>query len=348
MQHPEEGTIHAWLDGALPEPEAAAIEAHAASCAECAARVSEARGLIAASSRIVSHLDAVPGNVIPLSTRRPRLFMRNPWLSGAIAAALLLAIGLYAGMPDFGGVRGLPPVAQTSKMSPTSASDSAIVTAPPTAIAPQPQAKKAASGDQRRSTTLADAANAPTLPPANAAVQKSAPAAEPAPVRAAPLSAMSRAEVQTAETRSTAADASRQARNRAAGGAALGAVVASSAAPPPPAMAAQRAFNEAPASAAAAFAGCYEMSASTDVLPARFALVNDSAAISGLLAIHYVDADGRSTSRIQDLGWALEGDHVIVKTQAGQTLLTLRKTGSAVSAEGRSGSRNGRVVSCSR
>ena len=42
MQHPEEGTIHAWLDGALPADEAAAAEAHVAGCSECAARVAEA------------------------------------------------------------------------------------------------------------------------------------------------------------------------------------------------------------------------------------------------------------------------------------------------------------------
>jgi anti-sigma factor RsiW len=29
MQHPDEGTIHAWLDGALSPEEAARVEAHA-------------------------------------------------------------------------------------------------------------------------------------------------------------------------------------------------------------------------------------------------------------------------------------------------------------------------------
>ena len=65
MQHPEEGIIHAWLDGALPADEAARLEAHIASCEACAATVAEARGMIAASSRIVGHLDVVPGGVIP-------------------------------------------------------------------------------------------------------------------------------------------------------------------------------------------------------------------------------------------------------------------------------------------
>lgn len=65
MRHPDEGTIHAWLDDALPPAEAAELEAHVASCADCAAAVAEARGLVAASSRILSALDDVPAGVVP-------------------------------------------------------------------------------------------------------------------------------------------------------------------------------------------------------------------------------------------------------------------------------------------
>jgi len=68
-QHLDEGTIHAWLDGALAPDESARVEAHASSCTECAALVAEARGLIAASSRILSSLDAVPAGVLPGSER---------------------------------------------------------------------------------------------------------------------------------------------------------------------------------------------------------------------------------------------------------------------------------------
>src|SRR5579862_5271807 len=73
MQHLDEGTIHAWIDGALSSDEASRVEAHVASCAECAAKVAEARGLVAASSRIVSALDATPGGVLPaFGARKPR------------------------------------------------------------------------------------------------------------------------------------------------------------------------------------------------------------------------------------------------------------------------------------
>lgn len=67
--HLDEGTIHAWLDGALAPDESTRVEAHANSCTECAALVAEARGLMAASSRILSSLDAVPAGVLPGSER---------------------------------------------------------------------------------------------------------------------------------------------------------------------------------------------------------------------------------------------------------------------------------------
>ncbi len=63
--HLDEGTIHAWLDGELPPDESTRISMHLEACTECSAGVAEARGLIAASSRILSALDAVPGGVIP-------------------------------------------------------------------------------------------------------------------------------------------------------------------------------------------------------------------------------------------------------------------------------------------
>ena len=92
MQHPEEGTIHAWLDGALPADEAAAVEAHVTGCGECAARVAEARGLIAGASRIVGALDVIPSGVIP--ARRPA---RTAWYMSnqlrAAAAVLIVAAG---------------------------------------------------------------------------------------------------------------------------------------------------------------------------------------------------------------------------------------------------------------
>lgn len=65
MQHLDEGTIHAWLDGELPFEESSRVAAHAERCDKCTAMIAEARGFLAASSRILGNLDEVPGDVIP-------------------------------------------------------------------------------------------------------------------------------------------------------------------------------------------------------------------------------------------------------------------------------------------
>ena len=87
MQHPDEGTIHSWLDGALSADEAARVEAHVKECPECAAAVAEARGFIAASSRILTALDNVPRGVAPVTASRRRV---APF-AWRVAATLLVA-----------------------------------------------------------------------------------------------------------------------------------------------------------------------------------------------------------------------------------------------------------------
>jgi len=96
MQHLDEGTIHAWLDGALSPDEGAAVEQHAQHCAECASLVAEARGMIAGAARIVGALDIVPGGVIP--KQRGVAPGRSIWRSlhltpfrAALAASLMIA-----------------------------------------------------------------------------------------------------------------------------------------------------------------------------------------------------------------------------------------------------------------
>ncbi len=101
MRHPDEGTIHAWLDGALRADEARALEAHVAECERCRAAVAEARGLVAGASRILAALDAVPtrvappaaGGVTPLAARRERPRGFRVTRFRAAAAVLILAAG---------------------------------------------------------------------------------------------------------------------------------------------------------------------------------------------------------------------------------------------------------------
>ena len=85
MQHLDDGTIHAWLDGALGAVQAQQVEEHVAACRACADRVAEARGLIAASSRILMVLDDVPAGVVPIE--RPAAVAAARVASPAFATA---------------------------------------------------------------------------------------------------------------------------------------------------------------------------------------------------------------------------------------------------------------------
>jgi anti-sigma factor RsiW len=99
MNHIDEGTIHAWIDGAVSAEQAREIEAHVAQCAQCSAAVAEARGLVAASSRILNALDDVPANVTPkrkapiAPTAPKRQWRAASWVTG-IAALLVAAVVL--------------------------------------------------------------------------------------------------------------------------------------------------------------------------------------------------------------------------------------------------------------
>jgi hypothetical protein len=90
MQHLDEGTIHSWLDGALSADEAAQVEAHVAECPECAAAVAEARGFIAASSRILTALDNAPRGVIPAAAPGRRV---DPIVWRIAATVMVVAAG---------------------------------------------------------------------------------------------------------------------------------------------------------------------------------------------------------------------------------------------------------------
>ena len=90
MQHPDDGTIHSWLDGALSPDEAAQVEAHVKDCAQCQAAVAEARGFIAASSRILTALDNAPRGVIPAAKPVKRI---DPMMWRIAATVLVVAAG---------------------------------------------------------------------------------------------------------------------------------------------------------------------------------------------------------------------------------------------------------------
>jgi hypothetical protein len=123
MQHLDEGSIHSWLDGALSADEAAQVEAHVTDCPKCEAAVAEARGFIAASSRILTALDHVPAGVVP-AARSGKWHNRAAWR--AAAAVLVVAVGSLV-------------VVRNSDRKPALATASSDTIGVPNAAATQPQ-----------------------------------------------------------------------------------------------------------------------------------------------------------------------------------------------------------------
>lgn len=126
MQHPDEGMIHAWIDGALTVDEAASVESHAGHCDECSAAIAEARGLVAASSRILLALDDVPRGVIPAAGPRPRSWYARNELRAAAAVLLVASASLVL-------TRGGLDAPSTMQDVAALATDTSEVTAPPEA-----------------------------------------------------------------------------------------------------------------------------------------------------------------------------------------------------------------------
>ena len=150
-QHPEEGTLHAYIDGELPRVEAEALETHVATCASCSAALAEARGLVAAASRTIVALDAAPSSARTMAARgsaaathrsdvRPPIFR----VTYARAAALLLVVGGAALVIDRSGTvdRKENPRAEAlladaaPRDEPTGAASAASMTAPANAAQP--------------------------------------------------------------------------------------------------------------------------------------------------------------------------------------------------------------------
>lgn len=157
-QHPDEGTLHAYIDGELSSAEAATLELHVGECARCAAALAEARGFIAAASRVITTLDAAPSSVakpvaavagVPAAPSkrvvRPPTF-RVPY---ARAAALLLLVGGTAFVVDRTGTFAREKSPQAESLPADAATASEIV-AEPTAESPtaaMPASAPAATAD---------------------------------------------------------------------------------------------------------------------------------------------------------------------------------------------------------
>jgi hypothetical protein len=184
MQHLDEGTIHSWLDGALSADEAARVQAHVAECPQCAAAVAEARGFIAASSRILTALDNAPRGVIPVAAPRNRI---DPIVWRVAATILVVAAGTLVvfrgsaykastaltaidsvGAPEVAATQSAPPtelngaaqrttVGAAGGASPSATASSAPTSSALTSRAPAvASAEKAAAGSARRGRTTGE------------------------------------------------------------------------------------------------------------------------------------------------------------------------------------------------
>jgi anti-sigma factor RsiW len=157
MQHLDEGTIHSWLDGALDTDEAARVEAHVNECAECATAVAEARGFIAASSRILTALDNAPRGVIPAAAPRKRF---DPFLWRVAATVVVVAAGTLVVFQNRGNdERSSAVVADTAVLlsTPSLGEGAAAATAPaitaPAATAPTANARVGAASEAAPKTS---------------------------------------------------------------------------------------------------------------------------------------------------------------------------------------------------
>jgi hypothetical protein len=170
MQHLDEGTIHSWLDGALSTDEAARVEAHVRECAQCATAVAEARGFIAASSRILTALDNAPRGVVP-STVPARRVDRFVWR--VAATVLVVAAGTLVVVRNRGADEG-----QTSALADRATASPQAATS---MAGPTPAAVEQTAARTNGAVAGSAVAKAPAVTLSKRAESKSAPAAAPAP-----------------------------------------------------------------------------------------------------------------------------------------------------------------------
>jgi hypothetical protein len=185
MSHPDEGLIHTWLDDELDDAEAARVEALVRDDPAWAAAAAEARGFIAASSRIAGMLDDVPANVLPPKMERPtapqvgigtvtplrRAAERGaPWWAMRVAALLVVATGTVLVVqrvsPDMAAeladrAPNQPALTQSKQAVPSTPAGSGAATAPKAAQTAAPAAAPAAAPPTAASRAAAPPAAAP-------------------------------------------------------------------------------------------------------------------------------------------------------------------------------------------
>jgi anti-sigma factor RsiW len=92
MWHPDDGDLHALLDGELSGEARSRVETHLRGCSECEARYREAKTFAVEADSLVNAIDVPPAQTSPSVGRPGR--RRFPQTALAWAATLVLAVGL--------------------------------------------------------------------------------------------------------------------------------------------------------------------------------------------------------------------------------------------------------------
>jgi hypothetical protein len=179
MSHTDDGTLHAYLDGALSAREAVELEQHVAACADCRARLDEARALIKRAGNLLALAAPPQGALPPWPVAAPRRSRRGG-VPLAWAATVVLALGAawYVGRRTLMLERSAPAPALTRRQAtPLAAAPPATPATPAAPAGPGPAPSRVAVA----STTAAvsgPSLGRPTADTASAAVVVAQRAAE--------------------------------------------------------------------------------------------------------------------------------------------------------------------------
>ena len=156
MSHPDDGQLHALVDGELSAADVAAIELHVRTCEPCRGRLDEARMLFGETDGIIARLDLEPRNAPAARGGRPGFDYRM--LGLAASTLLVVTVGYLAMRPD----RFLPSTALDSEslvadtLAPASPT---AMPAPPASLRkespPPPAAEPGTASRQRTATPMA-------------------------------------------------------------------------------------------------------------------------------------------------------------------------------------------------
>jgi hypothetical protein len=169
MSHVDEGLIHAWLEDQLPPDDAERVAHLVATDAAWGAAAAEARGLIAASSRVLGALDSAPSAGVVVGTlnerteRKSGSWARKYWLRAAAAILLVAGIsGVWFSGPGFGDDVTIQVVQPKDAVQNETKSVIPAETPAPARAAPAPQVAQTRSLPR---VERQSAASVPTPPP---------------------------------------------------------------------------------------------------------------------------------------------------------------------------------------